>query len=162
ILFARGDLLEALPFPKLDPAPSEGPERAETGTQNQEGIAGIEATIRFLESLDWKAMHDEGQRFAAKLWNGLGSIRGAHLYGPPPSQPRTPTVSFTIDGRTGEEVSRALADRALFASHGDFYAQTVIERLGVEALVRVGCACYTTDEEIDRLLSAVESIAARR
>ena len=158
ILFARRELLESLPFPKLDPAPSEGPERAETGTQNQEGIAGIEATIEFLESLDWNALHDEGQRFAARLWNGLSSIRGVHLYGPPPSERRTPTVSFTVDGMTGEEVSRALAERALFASHGDFYAQTVVERLGVEALVRVGCACYTTEEEVERLLDAVESL----
>jgi cysteine desulfurase family protein (TIGR01976 family) len=158
ILYARRALLESLPFPRLDPAPSEGPERAETGTQNQEGIAGIAATIAFLESLDWKALHDEGQRFAARLWNGLSSIRGVRLYGPPPSHPRTPTVSFTVDGMTGEEVSRALAERALFASHGDFYAQTVVERLGVEALVRVGCACYTTEEEVERLLDALDGL----
>jgi selenocysteine lyase/cysteine desulfurase len=56
-------------------------------------------------------------------------------------------------------VSRALAARALFASHGDFYAQTVVERLGVEALVRIGCACYTTDDEVERLLSAVEALS---
>ena len=80
------------------------------------------------------------------------------LYGPRPGHPRTPTVSFTIDGMTGEEVSRALAGRALFTSHGDFYAQTVVERLGVEALVRVGCACYTTEEEIERLLGSVERL----
>lgn len=159
ILFARGELLESLPFPKLAPAPDKGPERAETGTQNQEGIAGIEATIRFLESLDWPALHDEGSRFAARLWNGLSSIRGVRLYGPPPGQPRTPTVSFTLDGFTGEEVSRALAERALFVSHGDFYAQTVVERLGVEALVRVGCACYTSMEEIERLLDAVSELS---
>jgi cysteine desulfurase family protein (TIGR01976 family) len=158
ILYSRRELLESLPWPKLDPAPSEGPERAETGTQNQEGIAGIEATIEFLESLDWKAMHAEGQRFAARLWNGLASIRGVRLYGPPPLERRTPTVSFTVDGMTGEEVSRALAERALFASHGDFYAQTVVERLGVEALVRVGCACYTTEGEVERLLDAVDGL----
>jgi len=162
ILFARSELLESLPFPKLAPAPDEGPDRAETGTQNQEGIAGIAATIGFLESLDWEAMHDEGARFAARLWNGLGSIRGVKRYGPPPGRPRTPTVSFTLDGFTGEEVARALAEQALFVSHGDFYAQTVVERLGVEALIRVGCACYTSDDEIERLLSAVEAIAARR
>jgi len=158
ILFVRRELLESLPFPRLAPAPNEGPERAETGTQNQEGIAGIEATIEFMESMSWAALHDEGRRFTAKLWSGLSSIRGVRLYGPPPSEPRTPTISFTVDGMTGEEVSRALAARALFASHGDFYAQTVVERLGVEALVRVGCACYTTDEEIDRLLAAVEGL----
>src|SRR5947209_12560343 len=35
----------------------------------------------------------------------------------------------------------------LFRSHGDFYAATVIERLGLapEGLVRVGAACYTND-----------------
>lgn len=158
ILFVRRELLESLPFPRLAPAPNEGPERAETGTQNQEGIAGIEATIEFMESMSWEALHDEGRRFTLKLWNGLSSIRGVRLYGPPPSEPRTPTISFTVDGMTGEEVSRALAERALFASHGDFYAQTVVERLGIEALVRVGCACYTTEEEIDRLLGAVEDI----
>lgn len=158
ILFVRRELLESLPFPRLAPAPNEGPERAETGTQNQEGIAGIEATIEFMESMSWATLHDEGRRFTAKLWSGLSSIRGVRLYGPPPSEPRTPTISFTVDSMTGEEVSRALAARALFASHGDFYAQTVVERLGVEALVRVGCACYTTDEEIDRLLAAVEDL----
>jgi len=158
ILYARRALLESLPFPKLDPAPNDAPERAETGTQNQEGIAGIAATIEFLEALDWSALHDEGSRFAARLWNGLSSIRGVRLYGPPPGHPRTPTVSFTLDGMTGEEVSRALAARALFASHGDFYAQTVIERLGVEALVRIGCACYTTEEEVERLLDAVDGL----
>jgi selenocysteine lyase/cysteine desulfurase len=54
-----------------------------------------------------------------------------------------------------------LAERGLFASHGDFYAQTVIERLGLtpEGLVRVGCACYTSDEEIERLIEAVQEIA---
>jgi len=49
----------------------------------------------------------------------------------------------------------------LFASHGDFYAQTAIERLGLapEGLVRVGCACYTSDDEIERLIEAVKEIA---
>ena len=39
-------------------------------------------------------------------------------------------------------------------SHGDFYAATVVERLGLgaEGLVRAGCACYTTEEEIDSAL----------
>jgi len=37
----------------------------------------------------------------------------------------------------------------------------VIERLGLtpEGLVRVGCACYTSDEEIERLIEAVKEIA---
>ena len=56
-------------------------------------------------------------------------------------------------------VERKLLERGVFTSHGDFYAQTVVERLGVEGLVRAGCACYTTMEEVERLLDGVREIA---
>ena len=45
ILWCRRDLLESLPFAKLDPAPNTAPERAETGTLNHEGIAGAAAAV---------------------------------------------------------------------------------------------------------------------
>jgi len=154
ILFARKKLLQSLPFPKLEPAPDTAPERAETGTQNQEGIAGVTATVEFMKSIGRQP------DFSQRLWNGLQSIKRLHLYGVPPSEPRTPTFAFTIDGMTSEEVVRALAKRAIFVSHGDFYAATIVRNLGVEGLVRVGCAAYTTEEEIDRLLQAVEEISA--
>jgi selenocysteine lyase/cysteine desulfurase len=48
----------------------------------------------------------------------------------------------------------------VFVSNGDFYATTVVERLGLtaEGLVRAGCACYTTADEVDRLLAGVERV----
>ena len=51
----------------------------------------------------------------------------------------------------------------MFASNGNFYAASVVARLGYlrEGLVRAGCACYTTEEEIDRLIQAVRRPAAR-
>ncbi|HEX5704788.1 MAG TPA: cysteine desulfurase-like protein [Pyrinomonadaceae bacterium] len=96
-----------------------------------------------------------------KLWEGLSSINGIRMYGPPPHVERTPTVSFTVKDVASTEVARRLSERGLFASHGDFYAQTVIERLGLapEGLVRVGCACYTSEAEIERLIEAVRDIA---
>ena len=100
---------------------------------------------------------------SSRWWRGLSEIEGTRLYGPPPSEPRTPTVSFTVSGISSAEVCRRLADRGLFASHGDFYARTAVERLGLarEGLVRIGCACYTTEAEIERLLDAVREIARR-
>jgi cysteine desulfurase family protein (TIGR01976 family) len=175
ILFGREPLLAALPFPKLAPAPETAPERAETGTQNHEGIAGVAATIEFLASLDpsggtrrerltrvYEALHRQGIRFATMLWEGLSAIRGVRMYGPLPTQPRTPTVAFTVEGVPAEEVTRRLADLGLFTSHGDFYAATVVAQLGLagHGLVRVGCACYTSDEEVTRLIDGVRLIAA--
>jgi cysteine desulfurase family protein (TIGR01976 family) len=171
ILWGRHALLDTLPFPKLAPAPDYAPERAETGTQNHEAIAGIEATIDFMASIGgeggtrrerltraYASLHDAGLRLTQRMWDGLQSMPRVRVYGPPPSQPRTPTISFTVDGIDCHDVARKLAEHAVFASSGDFYAVTVLERFGVERLLRVGCGCYTTDEEVERLLAAVAAL----
>ena len=97
----------------------------------------------------------------AHLWDGLGAIRGVERYGPPAAGARTPTAAFTVDGMTSEGVVTHLAERGVFASHGDFYASTVVAKLGLAdaGLVRAGCAIYTTREEIDRLLEGVAALA---
>jgi selenocysteine lyase/cysteine desulfurase len=84
------------------------------------------------------------------------------LYGPTPDALRTPTLSFTIEGCTSTEAARRLAEKGLFLSHGDFYAYTIVQRLGLEpeGLIRAGCACYTTDDEIDRLIESVQEISS--
>jgi cysteine desulfurase family protein (TIGR01976 family) len=174
ILYGRRDLLEALDVPKLDPAPDTAPERFETGTQNHEGIVGAGAAVDFLASLSgarprrlglmraFDALERRGAWLIAQAWDGLAAIDGVTLYGPPPGVPRTPTLSFTMRGRSTNDVAIALARRGVFVSHGDFYAATVVERLGQapDGLVRAGCSCYTTADEVERLLDAVRALAA--
>jgi cysteine desulfurase family protein (TIGR01976 family) len=179
-LFCRRELLESLPFPKLLPAPDYAPEVAETGTQNHEGIVGAAAAVDYLASLSrgaptaplggsarrerlraaFDALHARGVELTKLMWEGLSEIEGVKLYGPGPKRQRTPTVAFTVEGVTSTEVARRLASRGLFLSHGDFYAATVVERLelGEEGLVRAGCACYTTREEVERLVAGVGEI----
>ena len=95
------------------------------------------------------------------MWKGLGAIDGVRLFGPLPGEPRTPTVAFTVEGVDAHEVAARLAsEHAVFLSVGDFYASTVVERLGVPGLVRAGCACTTTEEEIDRLVDGVRAICS--
>ena len=171
ILYGRHELLDTLPFPKLAPAPDRAPERVETGTQNHEGIAGIAATVDFLASIGgdggtrrerltraYASLHEEGLRLLTLLWEGLASMKHVTLYGPPPSSPRTPTVSFVIRDAACDDVARTLAGRGLFASSGDFYAATVCQRYNVDSLVRIGCAAYTTEEDVRRLLEAVAAL----
>jgi selenocysteine lyase/cysteine desulfurase len=109
------------------------------------------------------ALHERGDELFARLWNGLTEIKGVRCYGPPPGRPRTPTVSFVIAGVTSTEAAKALANEAIFASNGNFYATGVIEAIGhaKEGVLRAGCACYTTEEEVDRLIESVARIAKR-
>ncbi|MBA3760569.1 MAG: cysteine desulfurase-like protein [Gemmatimonadales bacterium] len=168
ILFGRQDVLAGVDIPKLAPAPNTAPERMETGTQNHEGIVGAAAAVDFLASLGdgetrrarlaaaFAVLHDRGRSLLLRLWDGLSAIDGVTLYGPKPDSPRTPTVAFTVAGRPADEVARGLAEQGVFVSSGDFYATTVVARLGLrDGLVRAGCACYTTEEEVDRLIEGV-------
>lgn len=172
VMFAKRALLEQINFPKLVPAADYSPENAETGTQNQEGMVGAAAAVDFLASLGaganrreslrsvFQEMHARNMQLFDRLWNALSAMPRVKLYGPPPDAARTPTLAFTIDGCTSTDAVRRLVEKGLFLSHGDFYAATVIERLGLgpEGLIRAGCACYTTEEEIDRLIDAVADL----
>ena len=175
VLWGRRDLIATLDVPKLIPAPDTPPERLETGTQNHEGIVGAAAAVDYLASLAkgdsrrerltsaFAALHAQGTELLSRLWNGLAAIPRVKLYGLPPGNPRTPTVAFNVDGVVSDDVARALAGRGVYVSNGDFYATTVIERLGhaTDGVVRAGCACYTTIDDVDRLLEGVETLAGR-
>jgi selenocysteine lyase/cysteine desulfurase len=49
----------------------------------------------------------------------------------------------------------------VYASNGDFYAKTVADRLGrgEDGFVRAGAACYTSADEIDRLVAGVREMS---
>ena len=173
VLFGKQHLLEKIDFPSLVPAPDYAPENVETGTQNQEGMVGAAAAVDFLASLStagtrrqrldqaFSEMHVRNSILTRKLWTALTSLDGVRVYGPSPDKPRTPTISFTIDNVRSSDAARQLSEKGLFLSHGDFYAATVITRLGLEpeGLLRAGCACYTTADEVDRLIEAVRVLS---
>lgn len=173
VMYGKADQLAALDVPKLLPAPNTVPERLETGTQNHEGIAGAGAAASFLASIGdgsdprtrmvsaMTTLHQRGEQLFAQLWDGLGAIKGVTRFGPPPGRPRTPTVAFTIQGKTPEQATRGLAARGIFVSHGDYYATTVVERLGLQpgGMIRVGCSCYSDQDEVQRLLLEVATLA---
>ena len=177
VLFGRRDLVQALDIPKLDPAPHDAPEKLETGTQNHEGIVGSAAAVKYLASIGgaggtrreqlvraFKALHERGEALVAQLWEGLATIPGVTLYGPQPGTPRTPTVAFTLRGHTTTDVAQRLVRCGLYASNGDFYATTVAAVLGrgEDGFVRAGAACYTSADEVDRLVRAVREITPTR
>src|SRR5438045_5274501 len=91
ILYGRHELLSSLDFPKLIPAPDSAPERAETGTQHHEGIAGAAAAVDFLASLApgptlrgrldaaFRQLHEHADALITQLSNGLQKIEHIRL-----------------------------------------------------------------------------------
>ena len=133
---------------------------AEVRMKQEEGSIAPPSS-RLVSAFDM--FHRDGMTMFHRLWDGLGAIEGVTRYGPGPDRPRTPTLSFTVDGASSEQVARALAEKGVFVSNGDFYATTIVRLLGHgdTGLVRAGISMYTSEEEIDRLIAAVREVAQR-
>jgi cysteine desulfurase family protein (TIGR01976 family) len=159
VLWLRPDLLAALPIAKVRP----GPQRFEAGMPNFEAIAGVEAAARFLVEETMARVEAAESVLCARLLDGLGSIPGVHLWGPPGVEDRVPTVAFTVDGIAPADVALALAADRIAVWDGHNYAIEVVDQLGLAGsggVVRAGIVRYTEAAEIDRLVESVARIAA--
>lgn len=172
-LAAAPQLLESLTPDKLLPATNVVPERFELGTLPYELLVGVTAAVdvladlgqpdramgrreRLLASMAALEAYEDGLH--AKLRAGLESIPGIRLYSN--ARHRTPTETFTVDNVPSALITERLAERGVNAPNGNFYALEVSRWLGLGDAggVRVGLAPYTSDDDVDRLLSGLNEI----
>ena len=69
-----------------------------------------------------------------------------------------------MEGWTPRALAEELGERGIFCWDGNYYALTLMERLGLEehgGALRIGMAHYNTPEEVDRLLAALREITAK-
>ncbi len=179
----REQLLRFRPY-KVRPAPETLPDRWETGTQVQEGLAGVEAAVEYLAELGrrsdpgatnrltalvaaYRAIRAHEMPLAARMIAGLHKIPGLRFYGISDDarfRERVPTVAVRLAGHTPLEVATFLGERGIFTWDGNYYALNLTERLGVErdgGLLRIGLVHYNTADEVDRLLAALREFPAR-
>jgi len=172
VLVADPALLETLHPDKLLPSTDAVPERFELGTLPYELLAGTTAAVdvvaglapgrgarrdRVLAAMAAVEAHEE--RLADRLAAGLAATDGVVLHGRPAR--RTPTLLFSVRGRTPREVSEGLAARGVNAPAGSFYAVEAARWLGLgdAGAVRAGLAPYSDDSDVDRLLEGVADLA---
>ena len=161
------------PF-KLVPAPNEAPEILETGTINFEGLVGVTEAIQFIASIGdgnllreklnsaYKKITEYENHLANRLRNGLANIDHVTLYQANEQVFKTPTVAFKVTGMDAKVVCHYLTTHySLHLEYGDFYAKILVERLEANTqggLIRAGISPYNTEEEIDRLIEALQQL----
>lgn len=183
-LYGKRELLQRFQPYKVRPAPDSLPDRWETGTQVQELIAGIGAGVDYLAELGrrcnpgatsrrdalfaaYRATRQHEMALFSRLAEGLLAIPGLRFFGisdPKRFQERCSTVSVRLGNHHPADVARFLGERGIFTWDGNYYALNLTERLGVESsggLLRIGLVHYNTEQEVDRLLSALQQMAAR-
>jgi cysteine desulfurase family protein (TIGR01976 family) len=175
LLYSRPGLLDRLQTDRLRTAGQIAPDKIETGTLNHAAIVGVTAAVDFIASLGSGSDLNEKlisayanigaheRQLAKYLYDGLTKIKGVKVAGQDfSSAHRAPTVSFTLEGKTAQQVCAHLATKNIFAWDGHFYALRAIEVLGLlekGGVTRMGMAAYNTLEEVDAALKSVREIA---
>jgi len=149
------------------------------GGTNHELGAGLVGVADYFEALDAhhfdqpaNSLHGKVRRVyelaaahEAKLGDRVEAFLkgrpGVRLYGRiPGSDGRlSPNIAFTVDGRSSKAIAEALYGDKIAIGFGDFYAARCIKGLGLTAedgVLRVGIAHYNDDDDVDRLLAALD------
>lgn len=159
ILCADPVVLDELEPDKLLPAPDTVPEKWELGTLPFESLAGVCASVDYLEEtgISTIAAHDQG--LAGMLHGGLAAVEGVTVYGA--ARQHTPTAFFSIAGRTPDDVARGLAKHRVAATSGNLYALELSRAIGLgdEGAARLGFVHYSGQDDVHRALAAIEAMA---
>ncbi|WP_041732155.1 cysteine desulfurase-like protein [Conexibacter woesei] len=146
---------------KVRPAPTEPlGRRFETGTSPYEQLAGLSATVAYLDSLGgMSALSAYEQELARRLWDALPD--GVTVYGPGLAE-RVPTFLLNVEGVPARQVAERLAEQGIGVwHHTHYYAAGLADRLPYpDEAVRLGLIHYNTAAEVDRLTAALGELAA--
>ena len=97
------------------------------------------------------------------LLDYLDARPGVRLIGRRAAAERAPTVAFSVDGQSSQEIAATLAKQGIGVGAGDFYAYRLVEALGydmADGVVRASFVHYTSKEEVERLLRALDPLIA--
>ncbi len=170
VLWGRGDLLAEMPpfmvggqmirRVTLDDAEfADPPRRFEAGTPPIGAAIGLGAAIRWMDRLDWAAVADNERLLTSRLLDGLAHLKRVRVVGPTTTDRRRGVVSFTVSGMRSEQVCQALDKHGLALRHGHHCAQPLMIALEIEGTARASLGPYTTEADVDRLLSALTELA---
>jgi cysteine desulfurase family protein (TIGR01976 family) len=167
------DVLETIHPDKLASSPDEVPHRFERGTSPFAQHAGLAAAVDHLAGLvpatatpgadrrsrilaSMAAVSAYEAALLRRLTDGIGAMDHVSRIGAPARH--APTVWFTVRGHTPDDVALQCAKAQVNVWSGHNYAWELAGLLGIRdtgSAVRAGLSCYSTDEDVDRLLEVL-------
>ena len=185
MLYGKYALLDKLPAFKVRPADNVPPHKFQTGTQsfeNQNGligvmeylewvgeVSGVRDQVSGLRSVRANRIHAAMQASQAYeqelgryLIENILKIPGVQFFGIRELDrlnQRVPTIAIRYKDEDPADTAKRLGEQGICVWNGNYYAVNLTERLGVEdrgGMVRIGLSHYSTVEEVDRLLAALE------
>lgn len=141
--------------------PSVRPDRYEAGTLNTPGIAGLNEGVKFVLKQTAAEIHRKEWALIQRLINGLEGMDRIHLLGPDTGMERTGLLSFYFEHIDSSELAFILDHNYQIAVRSGFHcAPLAHETAGTlsTGAVRASVGWFTTEEEVDALITALHEV----
>jgi cysteine desulfurase family protein (TIGR01976 family) len=183
-LWGRFDLLKRLPTFREDFIPDEPPYKVEAGTFIYENVSGMDAAVRYLESIGRNFAPSNNRTRRENIVSGMNAIRqyelvlarammkvlkdcGATIYGVADEtriDERVPTFCFNIGKLSPQRIVEEMAKRDIGIRDGHMYAPRLMNRLNLSmdsGAIRASLVHYNTLDEIRRFGDALKAVVAK-
>ncbi|MER8881579.1 cysteine desulfurase-like protein [Mesorhizobium sp. M0019] len=183
-LWGRFETLKRLPTFREDFIPDEPPYKIEAGTFIYENVSGMDAAVRYLESIGRNFLSENNRSRRDNIVAGMNAIRdyeqvlaremlavlkdcGATIYGVAEEarlSERVPTFCFNVGTLSPQRIVEEMAEMQIGVRDGHMYAPRLMKRLNLSmdsGAVRASLVHYNTIEEVRRFGEALRTIIAR-
>jgi cysteine desulfurase/selenocysteine lyase len=130
------------------------PGRFEAGTPPIAAAIGLGAAIDYVTALGMDRIAAQEQDLLAYATGRLATIPGLRIIGT--AEDKASVLSFVVEGIHPHDMGSLLDAEGVVVRAGHHCAQPVRARFGIPATTRASFAYYTTREDVDALVSAVE------
>jgi cysteine desulfurase/selenocysteine lyase len=169
VLYARKEILE-----KMDPFLGGGemilevwddhatyneiPNRFEAGTPNVADVVAFDAALGYLDGVGMANVREHERRLVAYALKRFQEQEDIQLYGPADPAIRAGVVSFNFKDIHPHDVGTILDQEGIAVRAGHHCTQPLMRRFGVSGTCRASFYIYTTEDEVDRLITGLAKV----
>ncbi len=182
VLYGKEEHLRRLPSPNHTfIAADDLPYKFQLGGPNYELTCSLTGIVDYLQHIaqehglvpatplreQWQYAYDlftaHEARLTERLLDFLNQRPNVRIIGVSTADPqkRVSTISFVVEGKNSAELAAPIAAQNMGIKTGDFYARTIIERLGLTAqggVIRISMVHYNTLKEVDQLIKLLKKV----
>ncbi|HSU73267.1 MAG TPA: aminotransferase class V-fold PLP-dependent enzyme, partial [Candidatus Binatia bacterium] len=131
------------------------PWKFEAGTPAIAEAIALGAAIDYLEAIGMENVQKHDEELITYAYEQLSKVKGITLYGP---RQRSGVISFNFGDIHAHDVASALDERNVAIRSGHHCCMPLMKILNVPATCRMSVALYTTKEDIDALVAALQDV----
>jgi cysteine desulfurase/selenocysteine lyase len=134
------------------------PYKFEAGTPNISGSIGLGAAVDYLNGLGMDAIREHEISITRHALKRFEERPDVALYGPRKAEHKGGVMAFNVGDAHGHDVASILDAEGVCIRSGHHCAMPLMDKYGVNGTARASFYVYNTDEEVERLMEAVDKV----